>query len=235
MKKFLFLSLLACSPMASAYWMSSDGGMNLSIGAGSYLLSNEVLKSASKSAAKKKDTPSSSTQKESSKSLTTTKFRRSGSTAGLDALIATYPAAMQADARAQYLGLFNAYPQVAQQLGVPVDDVATGLASFLVGAYMAYHNATFEDRHVKAIANQLRQAMTGDAMFARMSDADKQKTYDQLVMLGMMMAVTQSHLQKQPDPRIESDLKEVGKQFLEGMFKVSADRVRLSGAGLQIN
>src|SRR3989344_2914865 len=98
---------------ASAWWMSSDTGMSLSVGAGSYLLNNEV---------------------------------------------------------------------------------ATGLASFLAGAYMAYNNQNVSNSHVKPLANQLRRALAAERDFAQVTDAEKQRMYDATVMLGMLMATTQVQL-----------------------------------------
>lgn len=240
MKSTLLSSLamaaaLTLAQPAAAYWMGGDTGISLSIGAGNYLLSQQVLKSATRSAATK-SAPTRPAAVQPVRSATdATRFTPSASTAGLDTLVAVYPTASRAQARQGFQQLHAAYPQVARQLGLPLNDVASALASFLAGSYMAYHNSSLDDAAVKPLADQLRQALSAESGFARMGNADKQGMYDQMVMLGMMLAVTQSQLQQQPDARTATELREVGKRFLEGMLKVDADSVRLTRAGLRID
>lgn len=216
---------------AAAYWMSGDAGMSLSIGAGNYLLSQQTLKSATRSAASKSAPARSPAARPAADA---TRFTPSSSTAGLEKLVAVYPAAMRAQARQGFQELHAAYPQVARQLGLPLNDVASALASFLAGCHMAYHNRSLDDAAVKPLADQLRQALAAESGFARMSNTEKQGLYDQLVMLGMMLAVTQSQQQQRPNAQTVRELREVGGRFLEGLLKVDADRVQLSRQGLRI-
>ena len=58
--------------------------------------------------------------------------------------------------------------------------------------------------------------------------------YDQMVLMGMVLAMTQVELQKQPDAKVKSQLRQAGKQVLEGVLKVNADRVRITASGLEI-
>lgn len=235
---FLLLAMaanFAAVPPAAAYWMGGDTGMSLSIGAGNYLLSQQALKSATRSAATKSVPARSAPVPPARPAPDATRFTPTASTAGLDTLVAVYPAAARAQARQGFQQLHAAYPQVARQLDLPLDDVASGLASFLAGSYMAYHNSSLDEAAVKPLAAQLRQALSAESSFARMSNADKQGMYDQLVMLGMMLAVTQSQQQQQPDARTVAELREIGKRFLEGLLRVDADRVRLTRAGLRID
>ncbi|MDO5624123.1 MAG: hypothetical protein Q4G71_05495 [Pseudomonadota bacterium] len=206
--------------------------MSLSIGAGNYLLGQQTLKSATRSAAQATSAKRAAPARVATNA--NTRFAPSGSSAGLNTLVAVYPGAERGQARQGYGQLRDAYPQVARQLGLPLNDVASALASFLVGSYMAYHNTPFADAHVKPLADQMRGALASEGGCGRMSDAEKESIYDQMVMLGMMMATTQVQLQQQPDARVEAQLREVGRQFLEGMLQVKADRVRLTAAGLRI-
>jgi hypothetical protein len=112
--------------------------------------------------------------------------------------------------------------------------VATGLASFLAGAYMAYNNQNVSNSHVKPLANQLRRALAAERDFAQVTDAEKQRMYDATVMLGMLMATTQVQLQRQPDPMLEAQMRQLGKEMIEGFLKVDASRLRITSSGMRI-
>lgn len=229
-----FFALLSVQSANAQYGMSTDTSMSLSLGAGSFLLSQQVLKSASKGAsyggATHTHRPSLSRA-----ALDTVRFYPTGSTAGLDTLLSFYPEQERPQMRQVYQQLYNAYPQVARQIGVPTNDVASGLASFLAGSYMAYNNKNLSNDYVKPLANQFRNALASGGDMGRVSDADKQKLYDVLVMLGMLMATTQVQMQQQPDPRVMAQMRQLGKGFLEGLLKVDADRVRITSAGLRVD
>jgi hypothetical protein len=212
---------------ASAWWMSSDTGMSLSVGAGSYLLNNEIQRAAR--ASRKGVAGGVSTAQ-----LARTGFQRNSRTAALDMLVGYYPPAQRPQMRQGFLELHRQYPQVARQLGVPTNDVATGLASFLAGAYMAYNNQNVSNSHVKPLANQLRRALAAERDFAQVTDAEKQRMYDATVMLGMLMATTQVQLQRQPDPMLEAQMRQLGKEMIEGFLKVDASRLRITSSGMRI-
>jgi hypothetical protein len=207
-------------------WMSADGAMNLSIGAGHYLLNEEVQRAAR--AGRGGGGGGAKT------AHANVRFTRSPSVAGLDMLVGYYPPAQRAQMRQGFLALHNSYPQVARQLGVPTNDVATGMASFLAGAYMAYNNQNLSNSYVKPLAQQFRNGLASQGDFARVSNAEKQRMYDVMVMLGMLMATTQVQLQKQPDPALETQMRQLGKQMIEVFLKVDASRLRITSSGMRI-
>ena len=208
-------------------WMSADGAMNLSIGAGHYLLNEEVQRAARAGRGGIGTEVSKPAQANA-------RFTRSTSVAGLDMLVGYFPPGQRAQMRQGFLALHNSYSQVARQLGVPTNDVASGMASFLAGAYMAYNNQTLSNGYVKPLAHQFRNGLASQRDFARVSNADKQRMYDVMVMLGMLMATTQVQLQKQPDPALEAQMRQLGKQMIEGFLKVDASRLRITSSGMRI-
>ncbi len=228
-----FFAVLSVQSANAQYWMSTDTSMSLSMGAGNFLLSNQVLKDASRSAGRG---GSSARRPALSRSaLDTVRFAPTGSTAGLDTLVSFYPEQQQPQMRQVYQQLHSAYPQVARQIGVPTNDVASGLASFLAGSYMAYNNKNLSNDYVKPLADQFRNALASGGDMGRVSDADKQKLYDVMVMLGMLMATMQVQMQTNPDPQLMAQMRQLGKGFLEGLLKVDADRVRITSAGLRVD
>jgi hypothetical protein len=229
LKHWCFAAAMVCTTMSSAHawWMSSDGAMNLSIGAGHYILNEQVQRAAR---ASRNGMHSSAPRA----SFARTGFSRSNSTAGLDTLVGFYPPGQREQMRQGFASLHSSYPQVARQLGVPTNDVATGIASFLAGAYMAYNNQNLSNSYVKPVADQFRRALASQRDFARMSDFEKQRMYDAMVTLGMLMATTQVQLQRQPDPALESQMRQLGKQMIEGFLKVDANRLRITSSGMRI-
>ncbi|MNT96091.1 hypothetical protein D3C72_2380970 [compost metagenome] len=87
---------------------------------------------------------------------------------------------------------------------------------------------------MKPLANQLRRALAAERDFAQVTDAEKQRMYDATVMLGMLMATTQVQLQRQPDPMLEAQMRQLGKEMIEGFLKVDASRLRITSSGMRI-
>ena len=194
--------------------------------------SNKTTSKTSTKTSTSKSSGSSKTTTSKTKAKTT--FKSDGNTRGMDAIVALYPSKQRAAVRKQYQQIYNSYPQVAKSLGIPTNDMASGMASLLAGAYMAYTNTSLNDSYVKPLANQFRASMQEVEEFNRVSDSDKKMIYDQMVLMGMVLAMTQVELQKQPDAKVKSQLRQAGKQVLEGVLKVNADRVRITSSGLEI-
>ena len=189
---------------------------------------------ASKSGGSKTSTSKSSGGTKTATAKAKTTFKSDGNTRGMDAIVALYPSKQRAEVRKKYQQIYNSYPQVARSLGIPTNDMASGMASLLAGAYMAYTNTSLNDSYVKPLANQFRASMQEVDEFNRISDSDNKMIYDQMVLMGMVLAMTQVELQKQPDAKVKSQLRQAGKQVLEGVLKVNADRVRITASGLEI-
>ena len=98
---------------ASAWWMSSDTGMSLSVGAGSYLLNNEIQRAAR--ASRKGVAGGVSTAQ-----LARTGFQRNGRTAALDMLVGYYPPAQRPQMRQGFLEDSNVQPiaEIARMIEV---------------------------------------------------------------------------------------------------------------------
>ncbi len=152
---------------ARAQWMSMDAGMDLSIGAGNYLLSQQVLKNVVKKTSSKKAVPprKSPVRKTTTPPRVTSAplagssrfVRRGGYARSIETLAKTYPAAQQVQARQGYGALLEAYPAILRKLGQPENEVAVGMAAFIAGTYSAYHNRPFpDDRFAPLVATARR-------------------------------------------------------------------------------
>ncbi|MFV0385415.1 DUF6683 family protein [Paracoccus sp. (in: a-proteobacteria)] len=218
------LVLAISSAVPAAGWMSDDGALNLSIGAGSYLLSNTVLENVVKDAEKNAS---------ASEVLAETRFdRQGGYEVSLEAIVASYPAAQQADARVLFTQMLSYYPKVLNQLGQPENDLAVGMAAFIAGNYSGYHNIPFPDDKFAPLVDQMREAMQTDPQIAAMSAAEKQQLNDMLAAVGMQMVTLQNQLQQSPDSVIAGKMHEACQQLLHEALGIDADKLQITSVGM---
>ena len=186
-----------------------------------------------KTSSNKKNTSSST----SAKTVTSTKkakitFKPDGNTKGLDDLVLQYPSNKRAQVKPILKKLQDSFPQVARSVGIPTNDLSTGMAALVAGAYMAYNNVSLNDDYVKPMADQFKAHLENSGFFDGMSNREKKSMYDQMVMVGMTLAVGQSLNQSNPNSQTTAQLRDAGKQILEAILKVDADRVRITAQGI---
>ena len=128
--------------------------------------------------------------------------------------------------------LQDSFPQVARSVGIPTNDLSTGMAALVAGAYMAYNNVSLNDDYMKPLQKQFKEAFENIPDYNKMSDSDKKYLYDQMVILGMTLAVTQSQNQQNPNSKTTAELRKAGKEVLEGMFGVDASQIKITSSGL---
>ena len=159
-------------------------------------------------------------------------FKSDGSTRGLDYFVNNYPSKQRGEARTYLKKIQDSFPQVARSVGIPTNDLSSGLAAAIAGAYMAYNNVSLNDDYMKPMQNQLKTVLQGVDDFDKMSDSDKKYIYDQMVIIGMTLAVNQYQNQQNPNAKVTAQLRNAGKQVLEGLLGVSASKVKITSSGL---
>ena len=190
-------------------------------------------KSSSSSSSKSKSSSSSQTSSEpkpAKKAKIT--FKSDGSTRGLDYLVNNYPSKQRAEAKIYLKKMYDSFPQVAKSVGIPTNDLSSGMVAILAGAYMAYNNVSLNDSYMKPMAKQFKEALESVSEFDKMSDSDKKYVYDQMVIIGMTLAVNQSQNQQNPNAKVTAQLRRAGKEVLEGVLKVNASKVKITSSGL---
>jgi len=209
-----------------------------------YLLSSEVIShiekgdysSKKKSNSKQTTTKTTGSSSASTASKKTTKanitFKSDGNTRGLDYFVNNYPSKQRGEARTYLKKIQDSFPQVARSVGIPTNDLSSGMAAAIAGAYMAYNNVSLNDSYMKPMQNQLRTVLQGVDDFDKMSNSDKKYIYDQLVIIGMALAVNQSQNQQNPNAKVTAQLRNAGKQVLEGLLGVNASKVKITSSGL---
>ena len=159
-------------------------------------------------------------------------FKSNGDTRGLDYYVNRYPANQRKEARTYFKSIQDSFPQVAKSVGIPTNDLSTGMAALVAGAYMAYNNVSLNDDYMKPLQKQFKEAFESVSDYDKMSDSDKKYLYDQMVILGMTLAVTQSQNQQNPNSKTTAELRKGGKEVLEGMFGVDASQIKITSSGL---
>ena len=187
-------------------------------------------KSTGSSKSKSSSSQTSSKPKPAKKAKIT--FKSDGNTRGLDYFVNNYPSKQRGEARTYLKQMQDSFPQVARSVGIPTNDLSSGLAAAIAGAYMAYNNVSLNDDYMKPMQNQLKTVLQGVDDFDKMSNSDKKYIYDQMVIIGMTLAVSQSENQKSPNTKTTAQLREAGKKVLEGLLGVSASKVRITASGL---
>ena len=210
-----------------------------------YLLGSEVISHIKKgdSSSKKKSNSKKTTTKTTGSSTTSTTapkpakkakitFKSDGNTRGLDYFVNNYPSKQRGEARTYLKQMQDSFPQVARSVGIPTNDLSSGLAAAIAGAYMAYNNVSLNDNYMKPMQNQLKTVLQGVDAFDKMSDSDKKYIYDQMVIIGMTLTINQYQNQQNPNAKVTAQLRNAGKQVLEGLLGVNASEVRITASGL---
>ena len=223
----LFISKPAYSFMGYWYDYNSDW-IQQDIMRRTYENYNNVMGNNNSSSSSSKSTKS--TPKKVTKSKIT--FKSNSDSRGLDYFVNRYPANQREQARTYFKSIHDSFPQVAKSVGIPTNDLSTGMAALVAGAYMAYNNVSLNDDYMKPLQKQFKEAFESVPDYDRMSDSDKKYLYDQMVILGMTLAVTQSQNQQNPNSKTTAELRKGGKEVLEGMFGVDASQIKITSTGL---
>ena len=222
----LFISKPAYSFMGYWYDYNSDW-IQQDIMRRTYENHNRVFNNSSYSNSSK-----STTKKAVKKAKIT--FRSNIDSIGLDYFVNIYPANQREQARTYFKTIQDGFPQVAKSVGIPTNDLSTGMAALVAGAYMAYNNVSLNDDYMKPLQKQFKEAFESVSDYDKMSDSDKKYLYDQMVILGMTLAVTQSQNQQNPNTKTTAELRKAGKEVLEGLLGVDASDVKITSSGLSI-
>ncbi len=149
-------------------------------------------------------------------------------------LAASYPPDQRIKVTRTFNELLVGYHQIESKFDVPKYDLGGSVAALLAGSYMAYRNVDFPDEAFKPLVQQMQRALSGNAQLVAAPNAEKQDMYEQLAILGMLMANTQIALQQQPNAKSSQNLRAAAKGYLETFLKTDAERVQITDKGLVI-
>ena len=150
-------------------------------------------------------------------------------------LAEAYPAAKRGEVERVFNAvLMDLYPKLVQFYGLPHNDLAGAVATFIAGSYQAYRN-NIEDEMFKTLPNQIRGALAANANIAGAPDAAKQEMYEQMAILGMFMLGVQEALKKTPDAQISANMKKAGEDYLRTFLGVDPRFVHITNAGMTLD
>ena len=243
--KYLFIAIIIgvglfiSQPAKAFYTFDPSMGYQYSLeivnNSGNYLLRSAVIEGIekeSKSSSRKNSSSKSNSSKTTPVKKSKITFKSNSDSRGLDYFVNRYPANQREEARAYIKKIQDSFPQVAKSVGIPTNDLSTGMAALVAGAYMAYNNVSLNDEYMKPLQKQFKEAFENIPDYNKMSDSDKKYLYDQMVILGMTLAVTQSQNQQNPNSKTTAELRKGGKEVLEGMFGVDASQIKITSSGL---
>jgi hypothetical protein len=146
-----------------------------------------------------------------------------------------YPPAKRAEAEALFRQLLATFAQVERKFGQPRRDLPTAVALFVTTSHEAATGTDVPESYGPPLIRQLRANLTGDPAIAGASDADKQRLYEQLAIIGMMTGGTTLALKERPDPVIAARLKVAGAGYLQQFLKIAPSRIRFTPTGITIS
>lgn len=153
-------------------------------------------------------------------------------------LAAQYPAARRPEAEKTFRQLLAGHAALMARLGLPADDMAGALASFVAGAVMAHNDTDIADAHVPALVAQMRQVLATNAAFAAATPAERQTSFAELAILGTMAATTRLALAADPaNPAaaaVRANLKAASASYIAAFTAADPAKVRVTAAGLTI-
>jgi hypothetical protein len=145
-----------------------------------------------------------------------------------------YPAVARPEAERVFNELLVAYAKIEEQYGIPRRDLGGAIAAFLFGSYTAYRNTATPDAHFKVLVEQMRGIIAENPGITGASDAQKQELYEQMAILGTLMATTYLALQQQPNAQTAANMRKAGKEYLEQFLRTDAERVQITAQGLSV-
>jgi hypothetical protein len=145
-----------------------------------------------------------------------------------------YPAAQRKEIERTFADLLNGYQGIERQFHIQPGDLAGAVAAFVAGNYMAYHNVDFPDHQFGPLVQQMRSIIVSNPEFQRSSQAERREMYEQMAIIGMLMASTQMALREAPDAAIAARMQEAAKRYLEQFFKADPQRLMLTNTGLML-
>lgn len=152
----------------------------------------------------------------------------------LDKLAAVYPSAQRSTVRPILRQMLEGYKQLEQKLGMPRNDLASAVATFIAGSYGAYRDADLPDEQMRPLVEQIHQAIATNPRLAKASNAEKQEMYEQMAVLGVFIATTRLALQEHPNAQTSAQMRQAAKGYLEQFLKTDADRIAITERGLVI-
>jgi hypothetical protein len=149
-------------------------------------------------------------------------------------MASAYPEAQRAQARALFDDLLQRYGGIERQFGIPRGDLGGAVAAFLAGSWMGLHDADFPDAHFMPAMAQMRAMLAAQPALRDAPEAERRAMYEQMAIVGMLMAGTQMALKREPDARVRQQMQDAGRGYLRQFLGPDAERLRFTAQGIEL-
>ncbi|MBZ5513585.1 MAG: hypothetical protein LAN62_01820 [Acidobacteriia bacterium] len=236
------LLVAGCSTGASAQWSNSVGGVwnNPTSSLASTMVYNRLLLDA----AKKKTAPEAegarapqAQQKSPSvrRLRVSTTFRPVAPSLMVQDLaqgMGKTPAerAQLAEAFGQFLGIFEDQARADKEL----HDLARAAAFFLVANYAIASGREPTEKQTIAVEEKFRGGLSGSQQLGAMSDREKQKLYETLVIFGSLPVAGRNSAKEKRDAEQQKMFRRLARENIQTLLGVPVEKIHLTDEGLSI-
>jgi Family of unknown function (DUF6683) len=128
------------------------------------------------------------------------------------------------------------YTDTARQKAVPLNDVALALNYYLSTNYFVYSNGQGPTKdQMSATRDMIRANMAQDDAFRKMSDRQKQETYETLIVLAGFVDLGYGTAKQRGDANAAAQFREMAKYNLETMLGAPIAKIHYTTDGLSVN
>lgn len=164
----------------------------------------------------------------SAKSL---RFASTPAATAIPAMAAAYPASKRTEITSVFQQLLGKFGGIERMFGQPDHDLPTALSLYVATSYEAVTGAQVSPQQARPLIAQMRILLQSEPGIAGATDAEKQKLYEQLAVMGMFTSVATMELKQKPDPAASDRLKAAARTNL-ARLGLDAERIRFSENGL---
>lgn len=139
----------------------------------------------------------------------------------------------QREMRRYFENCLTIYEEDRRQKGLPVKDVALAVSYFIGASYNVYNGgSSFSTTGGKALQAQVRQALTEDGEFARLPNAEKQRMYETMAVMGVFVLHSAGLADENGSKALKAMARDVAKDNLERLLHTPVSRVKITDAGI---
>ena len=147
--------------------------------------------------------------------------------------------AKEADARGQFATLFEeylkAFDEQTRKDREPSYDISRAAAFFVLANYAAATGAELTDEQAEGTQAKFRAGLTDNAAFAKMSDRDRQRLYEALVILGSLPGTGLADAAEKKDTKEAEMFRDLARMNLQTLLGVPVTKIHLTRDGFTMD
>jgi hypothetical protein len=127
------------------------------------------------------------------------------------------------------------YEEDRRGKGLAVKDVALAVSYFIGVSYNIYNGgSSFSPTGGRALQAQIRDALVEDGDFATLPNAEKQRIYETMAVMGVFIVYGAGLADKSGSEDLKVMVRSVAKDNLERVLKTPASKVKITDAGIAL-